>query len=707
MSTKTSIKRIALVAATALTLGGFSVITSESAHAAAADATGLAVSNAAPTSATSTTPGTAASPITASVAAGTAFYVAVATTGDADTITAYTTSDFSTTRITAIETKTAAAAITSGLKNQITAPGTPGTYYYKIATGNNSNTAAYLALTVYAIAAITYDGSSSGNNGTLTPSAVAGPANTVSIVAGQFQGKRNSITVSGAGATIAQVGNNVQTAGTVSTVLAAASDSSTTTTLVINTPNTGAITINSYAETGASTGIYSTTPSNTVTVTVNATGSSGVLSAANSTFYDTTTTGSTAISGGNLTTAPSVAATANAAAVVRYDWALNDALTNAMPSTTSYTVTISGPGVLGTTATAGQGLYRALSGTAASGTFYLFGDGTSGVATVTLSSGSTTIGSYSASFYSSTVASISSTVISKLVNAATATDFTNIKGSAGTTVNYISVTAKDSSGNAIPNATLIAKSSNTSVLTVSNPVYDSTDLVYYVPVTGVARGTADVTITNSAGTISSTAVTLQVVKNVISKFTLATDKASYNPGDKVLVTITATDANGDPVADGSYAKFIADTMSSTIPFASGSLFDSGANKPKFIGGVATRTLYAPLFNGDVTLTAYLGTSTTVLTTALQTSAANADAYTVKFSVNAGTSTGGDAALALDAANAATDAANNAYDEAQNATQAAQDALAAVTALAAQVKSLIASVKSLTALVSKIKAKVGA
>ena len=63
---------------------------------------------------------------------------------------------------------------------------------------------------------------------------------------------------------------------------------------------------------------------------------------------------------------------------------------------------------------------------------------------------------------------------------------------------------------------------------------------------------------------------------------------------------------------------------------------------------------------------------------------------------------GDAALALDAANAATDAANNAYDEAQNATQAASDALASVTALAAQVKTLIASVKKLTAAVAKLK-----
>ena len=64
-------------------------------------------------------------------------------------------------------------------------------------------------------------------------------------------------------------------------------------------------------------------------------------------------------------------------------------------------------------------------------------------------------------------------------------------------------------------------------------------------------------------------------------------------------------------------------------------------------------------------------------------------------------------LALDAANAATDAANNAYDEAQNATQAASDALAAVTALSAQVEALIATVKSLAAMVAKIKAKVKA
>jgi len=236
------------------------------------------------------------------------------------------------------------------------------------------------------------------------------------------------------------------------------------------------------------------------------------LSVANSTFYDTTTTGSTAIAGGNLTTAPNVAATANAAAVVRFDWALNDALANAMPSTTSYTVTISGPGVLGTSATAGQGLYRALSAKAASGTFYLFGDGTSGVATVTLSQGTTVIGSYSANFYSSTVASLTATLDNKLVNAASATDFTALKGTGGT-VDYVSVVAKDSSGNLIPSATLTAVSSNTSVLTVSSPVYDSTDKVYYVPVTGVSRGSATVTVKDSTGTIATTPVTLPVTEN--------------------------------------------------------------------------------------------------------------------------------------------------------------------------------------------------
>ena len=149
----------------------------------------------------------------------------------------------------------------------------------------------------------------------------------------------------------------------------------------------------------------------------------------------------------------------------------------------------------------------------------------------------------------------------------------------------------------------------------------------------------------------------------------------------MTLTITAKDANGKPVADGSRAVIAS-------PTSNVALGGTVSATTTLLGGVATQTLYAPATSGDFLITA-VSTATGTPTRELQ-----------------GLSVEGDqsSSLALDAANAATDAANNAYDEAQNATQAASDALAAVTELAAQVTSLIASVKKLTAAVAKLSKK---
>jgi len=246
---------------------------------------------------------------------------------------------------------------------------------------------------------------------------------------------------------------------------------------------------------------------------------------------------------------------------------------------------------------------------------------------------------------------------------------------------------------------LTASSSNTGVLTVGTPTWDATDLVYYVPVTGVAAGTAVVTVKDSTAVYSATG-SLTVAKAVINTLTAAFGAASYNAGDAATLTITAKDSTGAAVADGYYLSALAGAASVSQSLTS-TLFGTELH---FVNGVATAKFFAPYNGGTLTANVYAGASTTVLGATLQAEA-SAVAHTATATITA--AGGGDAALALDAANAATDAANNAYDEAQNATQAAQDALAAVTALAKQVSSLIASVKSLTALVSKIKAKVGA
>jgi len=165
----------------------------------------------------------------------------------------------------------------------------------------------------------------------------------------------------------------------------------------------------------------------------------------------------------------------------------------------------------------------------------------------------------------------------------------------------------------------------------------------------------------------------------VAKEVISTDKTSYSTGEGMIVTITATDASGNPVFDGA-----------GTPELSGNKAVGGAlpTAGQYVGGkkaTTANTLFAPAVGGDFIIK---GTGTDAAETALST--------TVSVEGDQSSS------LALDAANAATDAANNAYDEAQNATQAASDALAAVTALAAQVKSLIASVKKLTAAVAKLK-----
>ena len=161
-----------------------------------------------------------------------------------------------------------------------------------------------------------------------------------------------------------------------------------------------------------------------------------------------------------------------------------------------------------------------------------------------------------------------------------------------------------------------------------------------------------------------------------------TAPASADAGTTNAVNVSVLDANGYPVGDGTAVSL------------------ASSNGGIFLGGSTTTTngsLYTPTnliagSQGDNVVTALVSGATPITGTAT-------------VSVSGGVA--GSSSLALDAANAATDAANNAYDEAQNATQAASDALAAVTALSAQVGALIATVKSLAAVVAKIKAKVKA
>ena len=307
-------------------------------------------------------------------------------------------------------------------------------------------------------------------------------------------------------------------------------------------------------------------------------------------------------------------------------------------------------------------------------------------------------------------------------------------GTTVATTPAIEIQALDASGNIVGGLTgFTAVSSNTNVLSNTITVAEDTSSAanaagsgnYIVQPTfaaGAVSGssaTLTVTWTSADGLtkVSAAPVTFTVGGATISTLTLTSDAASYTPGQKVTLTLAAKDSSGNPVADGDYGVWGNTALNGAItpvtasaqltsnPFAAGSA--SAAPSYEVVGGVATTTIYAPYTDGTVSLTSTLGTTNSGLATALQ-----GTTLATSFTVTTGASTASAAATdaaneATDAANAATDAANAAADAADAATSAAQDAgakadaaLAAVTALSAKITVLAAQIAKI---VKKLKA----
>jgi hypothetical protein len=211
----------------------------------------------------------------------------------------------------------------------------------------------------------------------------------------------------------------------------------------------------------------------------------------------------------------------------------------------------------------------------------------------------------------------------------------------------------------------------------------------------------ETTIAGTTTVVSSNAVTLTIGGSAATGTeTLALDKTSYEAGEGMTVTQTAKDSAGNPVYDG-YASPAVSFNKAVGGTAVGASFYVGG-KVNSDDALGRKTIYAPTASGAFTATATAASLATLTATAT----IGDDAATVA----AGAASDA-AAEATDAANAATDAANAAAEAADAATAAAQDAADAVAALSAQVASLISGLKSqltaLTNLVIKIQKKVKA
>jgi trimeric autotransporter adhesin len=369
------------------------------------------------------------------------------------------------------------------------------------------------------------------------------------------------------------------------------------------------------------------------------------------------------------------------------------ALATAPVAAVALSATITGPGVLGIN-TAGNVASivptgRAITGTAGQYAIGVFSDGSSGVATVTISAGTVVLATETVTFFGPTT------------SFAQTSSKTNIGVSETGTV---TVTAKDASGVASAVGTIFAVSADTTKATVA--VSGSV-----VTVTGVAAGATTVTICDTALCAAPT-VSL-VVPVTISKVTAASialsfDKAEYSLGERMTVTVTALDSNGLGVADGSRNLFSAAGITSNVALQ-GATYTAAA-AVTVVAGKATFTAFAPLVPGPVVISATQGAALDNVV-ALATSAVAVTAATTVIGDGAAQAAADAAAEATDAANAATDAANAAAEAADAATAAAQDAADAVAALSTQVAELVSALRkqitSLTNLVIKIQKKVRA
>jgi trimeric autotransporter adhesin len=393
----------------------------------------------------------------------------------------------------------------------------------------------------------------------------------------------------------------------------------------------------------------------------------------------------------------------------------------------SITATITGAGQLGCAGTQAGGAAsgRALTCfTDGSGVSFInvFGDGTSGKATITLK------GVTSGHSYATKTVLFSGTTIAKLV----ATAENPVVGAVGgSTTGAVGVTAFDADGNQIYNPTIYVISSAVGVLSNSYSTtgctWDADYLATYCDVTPVAAGTANITFTNRASAaattpttrVDSNAVAIRVGSTSPASMSLSFDKTTYLPGEKATLTLKVLDAAGNAVAGSTENTTYANTFAtggvvSSYAFSSGDTTTATFVKLSTVTGLKTWTVYMPLVPTEaITVYAIPGTA---FPAAYQAANALSTTTTVKATVSVGNAAGVDAATdaaneATDAANAATDAALAAADAADAATAAAQDASDAVAALSASVSKLISSLRaqitSLTNLVIKIQKKVRA
>jgi len=564
------------------------------------------------------------------------------------------------------------------------------------------------------------------------------------------------------GGTASSAATTVTGSGTASLVV---TRNSGTTAFTVPTTTVGTITVKAYAFTA---GVAASTSTSKLTITVNAAATGvGTLSVGNSTSYITESATVTAYDSGLVSATNAATAWGNLsaddttavskgtagspaiAAVIVGKLLDSQVPTPAAMTSKTLTATITGSGLI-TGNSAADGALSATPARVASTVtgssngvfaFGVYSDGSSGVGTITISytdalNVTTTVATETITFYGSAASFTATQYMKYIPNSGSMWPDSGPSSATGDKV--VKIAVKDSAGNPVGGVTPSIKTADADSIYISGGTCTASSYTTgssYCSLTGVS-GAVDKAVvvtfyTGAAATYNyvSADITVTVVNPKAATFDVTAEK-SVTSGNVITYTITAKDASGNPIPDGSS---VLNYLYSSPTIAGGAMKDYSsvlANNvdalftgAKFSSGVATDSVQAPFgttsivatFDGNGAgvatsggtyfTTAALRNFETVLTTSVSADPGVAAA------TSAATDAVDAANEATDAANAATDAANAAAEAADAATAAAQDAQAAVAALASQVADLVAGLKAqitaLTNLVIKIQKKVKA
>ncbi len=312
----------------------------------------------------------------------------------------------------------------------------------------------------------------------------------------------------------------------------------------------------------------------------------------------------------------------------------------------------------------------------------------------------------------------------------------------------VTAIVKDSGGSVLKSGKVYIYSSDTKVaglVDATYPNFGNDDHDSTIATTGLVTfsvptydtGTVTLTIRDSwtvaASTWASDPLTLTVTGVTVASLTATFDKATYAPGERAVLTLTAKDSAGRNIATNSLSSAfnrVTSTPSGLTTQAGGANL-GGTNASvnydavTFNGyrdtGVETRVVVMPTYGTDLTVEFRMNKFGSASEFAFATATAKVvdpNATAIAASIAAAEAATDAAAEAIDAANAATDASNLAAEAADAATVAAEEArdaadaaTAAVEELATQVATLMAALKAqLTTLantVAKIAKKVKA